>query len=476
MSIGEIFDRHDAVGMAELVTKGEVSPLELTEEAIRRVERVNPLINAVTIEMFDHARERAKAGLPEGPFTGVPFVLKDLMGMYKGFPATNGSRLMKDFIAPFDNVFVQRLKAAGFNIIGKTNVPEGGYTVSTEPDLFGPTRNPWNPDHVAGGSSGGSGAAVAARAVPIGSANDGGGSIRIPASNNGLVGLKPTRGRITLAPELADAWNGCVVQGCVSLSVRDTAAFFDAVGGAQLGDPYPTPMPQTPYLEQLKTPPKQLKIGMMLDPPEGEVDPAVLDSLEQTAKLLEGLGHTVEDARIDYDHKAAAGSFGRMLMVQAAFEISMMEQAVGRKAGPDDLMPVTADMVAYGRSIAAVDYARDVETMRKCGRQIQQSCSRYDVWLTPVMLHRPRKIGYFSFRTNTMAEANRRAAADIPFTVLFNISGQPAISLPLSMSGDGLPVGVQLAGPYGGEGLLLQLARQIEEAQPWRDRVPEIHA
>jgi amidase len=492
------FDRFDALGLAELVRKKEVSPSDLCEEAIRRIELVNPKINAVITPMFEIARKAVQAGLPQGPFTGVPFLLKDIVEEYAGVPLTMGSRAFRNYVPARDTEMVVRFKNSGVVILGKTNVPELGILGVTEPELHGPTRNPWNTDHTPGGSSGGSAAAVASGMVPLASGNDGGGSIRIPASCCGLFGLKPTRGRNPLGPNVGELWQGAVVSHVITRSVRDSAAMLDATQGADAGAPYVIPPPEHPYLEEIEREPTSLKIAFASASPIGTpVHPECVKAVEEAAKLLESLGHKVEVAQPNVNGKAVANSYLTMGFGEAAAVFEDMKAVLGRKAKPSDVETLTWTIGLLGRTLSAGDFAKAKREWGIAGRAMGRFHQKFDLYMTPALAYPPVRVGelqpkpYERFAmkvvnalglgiilkaaglVDQMAEAS---LSKTPFTQLANLTGQPAMSVPLHWTPDGLPVGVHFMAAFGEESMLFRLAAQLEKARPWFDKHPPMWA
>lgn len=492
MSLFKDFDRYDGLGLAELVRKKQVSPSELCEEAIRRIEQLNPKLNAVVTPMYDIARKAVQAGLPEGPFAGVPFLLKDIIDEYAGVPLTMGSKVFRNYIPAQDSEMVVRFKKSGLVILGKTNVPELGILGITEPELHGPTRNPWNTDHTPGGSSGGSAAAVASGMVPLASGNDGGGSIRIPASCCGLFGLKPTRGRNPLGPMIGELWQGAVVSHVITRSVRDSAAMLDAVHGPDAGAPYMIPPPERPYFQEMEREPTSLRIAFTSASPIGTpVHQECIKAVEEAAKLLEKLGHKVEEAQPDVDGKAALKSYLTMCFGETAVVFEDMKTVLGRKASLSDVEPLTWTMGLLGRTLSARDFAKAKREWGIAGRAMGRFHQKYDLFMTPTLAYPPVRIGELQPRpyerlamkvvnalglgviltatgiVDQMAEAS---LSNLPFTELANLTGQPAMSVPLHWTPDGLPVGVHFMAPFGEEAMLFRLAAQLEKARPWFDR------
>ena len=476
MDINDDFGHYDALGLADLVRNGETTPSELVETVIDRIERITPILNCVNIKTYEIARARAHEPPAQGLFSGVPYLQKDLVLFYAGVRTTNGCRLYENFVAKDDSVIIERAREAGLILVAKTNTPENGVGITTEPRLFGATRNPWNTERVAGGSSGGSAAAVAARIVPLAHGDDGGGSIRVPASNTGLVGLKPSRGRATYAPHYGDFWYGAAVEGCVSLTVRDTAAYLDVIRGDVPGDPYQPAPPQRPYLEEVLAHPGRLKVGVVTCSPMGnDVDPACVAAVEQTARCCEELGHDVSEMAFSFDAELMWESFWRMAAVAGARGRMAAEAFAKRPATPDDYNRVNWEQAEFGMTVSGVEHAADVETMRQVGRHIARDCQPYDIVLTPTLPVPPREIGFYDLELGRDKFAEL-LAPDTAFCRPFNISGQPAMSLPMHWTDDGLPVGVQLVARDGDETTIFRLAGQIERARPWIDRKPPITA
>ncbi len=475
MSITEL-DGQDAMGLAELVKTGAVSPLELVEWSIARIERINPQINAIITPMYDEARRAAKEPL-SGPFAGVPYLIKDILAACKGVRYTSGSRLLADFISPYDSELVARLRRAGFLFIAKTNAPEFGFLPTTEPALFGACKNPWDETRTTGGSSGGSAAAVAAGIVPAAHANDGGGSIRIPASCCGLFGMKPTRGRLSLAPDLGDVMGGLVVEHAVTRSVRDSAAILDATHGPALGDPYFAPPPARPFLEEVTTPPGRLRIAFTTKTITGvNVHPDVVQAVEKTAKLCEELGHHVEERDIPASGDLFSHAFIVIWTAGAALTLDGLGMLTGRTATADNVEPLTLALAEAGRQRSAAEYLMAVNLLQRLSREIARAMEHYDVWLMPTLAEPPVPLGTFDAPAEAPLSALVRAGEFAPFTPLQNATGQPAMSVPLWTDSAGLPLGVQFAGRYADEATLFRLAGQLEAARPWADRKPKLSA
>lgn len=473
----------DATAQAELVRSGEASPLELVEAAIERVERVNPLLNAVITPLYDGARAQAASEhLPDGPLRGVPFVLKDLSAHSAGDPFHEGMAFLKerDWTEREDTVLAARFRSAGLITIGKTNTPELGILPTTEPAAYGPTRNPWDTSRSTGGSSGGSAAAVAAGLVPIGHANDGGGSIRIPASECGLVGLKPTRARVSSGPEFGDVMGGLTCELVVSRSVRDTALVLDAVHGMAPGDPYAAPDPTRPFLEELGAAPGRLRVGVMTQSPGGvsAVHPDCVAAVEAAGRLLESVGHHVDVSHPKaLDDPEYAGHFITNWAAGAAWELDYWVRRTGDEIGPADVEPLTWALAELGRSSTAAEWLWSREWLQANAREIAAWWTEgHDLLLTPTIAEPPPPLGTFDSPPDNPLHGLFRAAEVVPFTPPFNGTGQPAISLPLHWNADGLPIGVQLVARFGREDVLLRVAAQLEAAQPWSDRSPPVHA
>lgn len=469
----------DATAQAECVRRGDVSPRELTDAAIARIERLDPTLNAVILPAFEAARERAAAPLPDGPFRGVPFLMKDLGGPEAGRRYTAGMRCLKDagWSEPTNAYLVDKLLAAGLVILGRTNTPELGLMPTTEPAAWGATRNPWNLAHSPGGSSGGSAAAVAAGMVAAAHASDGGGSIRIPASMCGLVGLKPTRGRNSFGPGTGERWAGLSAEFVVTRSVRDAAALLDVTCGPMPGDPYAAAPPAQPYAQAIATPPGALRIGLMRTPPRDrgiELHPECRAAAEQTARTLEGLGHVVEEAHPEaLDDPGGIMHFVGLVAASIARALDAAAEKLGRPLTPDDVEPLTWAIAERGRAIRAAAYIGHVDAMHAYGRRLAAWWETgFDLLLTPGTAQPPPPLGYLQATPDSPFGGFMRAAAYGAYTTAFNLSGQPGISIPAAWSADGLPLGAQLVAASGREDLLLQVAAQIETAAPWRDRRP----
>jgi amidase len=464
----------DATELAALVRSGQASPVELVDEAIARVKRLDPTLNAVIHERFEAARTEAAGPLPDGPFRGVPFLVKDLGCEMAGEPHTLGNRALRDadVRADRDSFLYESIRGAGLVTLGRTNTPELGGTITTEPEAFGPTRNPWNPDHSTGGSSGGSAAAVAAGMVPVAHASDGGGSIRVPASECGLVGLKPSRGRISQGPKVGEGWAGATTDGVVSRSVRDTAAMLDVISGRRVGDPYTAAPPTRPFADEVGVDPGRLRVGLAASHPGVQTDPECAAAVEQTGTLLEGLGHDVEIAQPEafYDEEFQH-HFVTIVAVATAVDFVNMGQAIGRPITEQDVEASNWVMASIGGSVSAADYIASVNWVHAWSRRMHAWWDDFDVLVSPVIAVPPPPIGWLS----DPEHGTERLTSILQFTPQFNVSGQPAVSLPMHWSADGLPIGVQFVGPIDDEALLIRLAAQLESAAPWGDRLPPIY-
>jgi amidase len=473
----------DATEQARMVREREASPPELLEEAIACAERLNPQLNAIIHELYDQARAEVSLELPEGPFRGVPFLVKDLSCYIAGAPVHEGMRALRDagYRADHDMWLARKFREAGFVIFGRTNTPELGILPTTEPVAYGPAHNPWNLKHSTGGSSGGSAAAVAAGIVTAAHANDGGGSIRIPASHCGLVGLKPSRGRVSLAPDFGDIMGGLVAELAVTRSVRDAAAILDAVHGPAPGDPYAAPTPARPFLQEVGADPGRLRIGLMTTPPGGQFqcDAECVSAAEQAAALLEELGHHVERSYpSDLDDPGYIANFLVRWTAGIDWSLKYWGAKIGREIGADDVEPLTWALAEQSRSHSAGDLLRAIEEAQQGSRRVAGwwADEGFDLLLTPTCAEPPPPLGSFDAPPDNPLAPIMRSVPFATFTAGFNTTGQPAISLPLHQTAGGLPVGVQFVAAYGREDLLLRVAAQVEHARPWLERRPPVHA
>ncbi len=485
--------RHDAVALAELVRRREVSAVELLDAAIARIDAHNPALNAVVRTRYAAARAEAAAVDPAAPLAGVPFLVKDLLATIAGEPTSGGNRALAAITMPHDSEMVRRYRAAGLVMAGRTNTPEFGLTPYTEPELFGPARNPWSTAHTPGGSSGGSAAAVAARLVPIASGGDGGGSIRMPASCCGLFGLKPSRGTTPTGPMFGELWHGFAIEHAISRTVRDSAALLDATAGADAGAPYAAPPRPRPYVEEVRTDPGRLRIAFTSQPLFGQrVHADCVDGLHATARLLESLGHQVEEAAPPLDGPGCALAFVTVLAGEVRSEIEALAALLRRPPRAADFEPATYCLGLLGRSMRSVDYANASRTLQLAARRMAPFFARHDVLLTPTLAAPPARIGELQATPRELRSMRRINALNagwllqamgvvkqmaertfdyMPFTPLFNATGQPAMSVPLHWNAAGLPIGMQFVGRIGEDALLLRLAGQLEQARPWRERV-----
>jgi amidase len=473
--------RLDATAQADLVRRGEVKPLELVDGAIARIEALDDQLNAVVTRQFERARAQAVApDLPDGPFRGVPFLLKDLGAHLAGDPVYSGMRALKeaDWREPQESYFAQKIRTSGLLTLGRTNSPELGLQPTTEPDSFGPSHNPWKLSHSPGGSSGGSSAAVAAGLVPAAHASDGGGSIRIPANHTGLVGLKGSRGRNSFGPFVSDRWAGLSCEGFVTRSVRDTAALADVVRGAMPGDPYTAPPPARPYADEVGADPGRLRIGLLNYSPRSEIDADCVAAVEDAGRLLEALGHTVELASPPAlsDEENLKG-FLPVITSSIAYALDAAGQKIGRTLTADDVEPLTWAVAELGRAVTAAEYIAALDANNKLTRGLAQWWQDgFDLLLTPTCAKPPSKLGDFLSQPDNPLVGFAVAIPYSTFTSPFNISGQPGISVPLYWNEDGLPIGTQLVADYAREDLLVRVAAQLEQARPWKDRTPPLHA
>jgi amidase len=467
----------DATAQAGLVRTGEMSPKDLVEAAITRIEAVNPQLDAVIRARFDQARSEAAGDLPDGPFRGVPIVFKDLGCLVAGEATAFGLGPLRDLLWPVTSYLAQQFRAAGFVPLGRTNVPELGSTVTTESLSFPPARNPWHPGHSTGGSSGGSAAAVASGMVPVAHANDGGGSIRIPASECGLVGLKPTRGRVSQGPVTGEAWAGGVIDGAVTRTVRDAAGVLDVISTRVPGEPYyPPPLPR-PLREEAGADPGRLRTGVLGRPGAEDFldDPQCRAAVAGAARLRESLGHHVEEsAPAAMFEEEFARHFNRLIAADTELTLQAFERLLGSPIGEEEIEPRNAGYRRAGGALGAVAYLESRAWIGMWARRMADWWNGHDLLLTPTVGAPPPELGWFT--ADGPQHEGRRIASFIPYTAQFNMTGQPAVSLPLHRTPGGLPVGVQLVAAYGREDVLIRVASQLEQAAPWADRHPRIHA
>lgn len=467
------YEKHDGLGLADLIRQKQITPLELLHAVRQRLEAVNPKLNAFAYLFFDQAEAAIKQGLPDGPFKGVPFALKDLGMNLTGTVTSYGSRVWQKNLASADSTLVARYKNAGLVIFGKTTSPELGLTTTTESAAFGKTRNPWQLEHTSGGSSGGASAAVASRILPMGHASDGGGSIRIPASCCGLFGLKPTRGRVPMGPTAMEGWNGCSAHHAVTISVRDSAALLDSTNGAEPGSPYTCPPPARPFLQEVGANPSRLRIALALAPPGGvAVDAECKQATTDAAKLCESLGHHVEEATLPIDNAFFRQSFLAVITVSMARALEDAANVLGHAVTEADVEPATWAMYQQAKTISNVAYSRSIANMHQIGLTMAKFQEKYDVILSPTLAKPPVKLGVLSL--DDPARYGKEVSEFSPFTALYNVTGQPSMSVPLHWTKDGLPVGVMFSARFGDEATLFRLAAQLEKAQPWAQRKPSV--
>jgi amidase len=469
------YSNYDGLGLADLVARKEVSPAELVEAAIERVERHNPSLNAVVYKGYEDARKAAQGPLPDGPFKGVPFLIKDLGMPVAGWPRSSGSRFAQHMVDQADGGLTRRYREAGVIPLGKTNTPEYGITGTTEGALLGPCRNPWNPAHISGGSSGGSASAVAAGIVPMAHASDGLGSIRIPAACCGLVGLKVTRDRNLNLPDGTDYAIGFVVDHVVTRTVRDSAAMLDATGRPEIDDPYPAPPKARPYMEEIEQSPGRLRIAWSSETASGRpIDPEIQAALERTATLLQGLGHEVVEQGMGIDYRALYTARGPVSGANFAAMMGRLIDEIGREPEPHELEPLTWAALKGGRKVTGEQALRGMQELRMLNRQTLAFFNDWDIYLSPVLGTPVPEVGFIDPVALEPRELNRRQGQVFPFTPPFNFSGQPSLSLPLEMSANGLPVGMMFTARYADEATLFRLAAQLEKEAPWQGRRPQI--
>ncbi|MCP4751864.1 MAG: amidase [Proteobacteria bacterium] len=496
------YDQYDGLGLAELIRRKEIGAEEVCEEAIQRIKELNPKLNAVVTPMYDLVKEQLKAGSPESPFYGVPFLLKDAHHAYKGVPMSQGSNSLKGFVSKHDAEIVRRFKKAGLVVVGKTNTPEFKLAYVTEPKAFGPTRNPWNTDYSCGGSSGGSAAAVASRMVPMASATDEGGSIRVPSSYCGLFGLKPSRGRNPVGPDFTEEWDGMSTSHVVTRSVRDSAAILDATaahgpGGREAGAPYAIAAPSRPFLEELNQPPEKYRIAYTLRPAYGRIiHSECRKAVESAVEMLRELGHRVEEAGPEIDETDVFLDQIRVMAGQLATKLERISKEFRRPVNKKTVEEQNLAMAAIGGALKVADFIGAKQSWRVAGAAMDRFLEKYDMLLTPTLGQPPVLVGAMEpsakdrmamkvaiSPAGKLLFANRNLSRktiddlvdsvvgpQMPLTPLANITGQPAMSVPLYWTKAGLPIGVQFYGRYGDEAALFRLASQVEQARPWFDR------
>jgi amidase len=492
------YSSFDGLGLAALVRERKISARELTDEALARIERLNPRINAVVRVLADGARTAASGTLPTGPFTGVPFLVKDLVCEHAGTPMSSGSRAFRDFVSNRDLELARRQRAAGLVVVGKTNTPEFGLLPVCEPVLFGPTHTPWKLGHTSGGSSGGSAAAVAAGIVPMAHGGDGGGSLRIPAACCGLFALKPSRGRMPTGPGASEQWAGFAIEHAITRSVRDGAALLDATCGAQPSDTFQLPAPERPFSSEVGAPPGKLRVLFVREPfmpSQLHADCAI--AVAATAKRLEDLGHIVEEGKLDVDPLVFARDFFLFICVAMASDIDAGSKLFGRKLRPSEIETSTWLASLLGRQASAVELVQARGRMLSVARAVARVLEQYDVVLTPTTAQPPVRIGElapkgaerllhrtiaalglgFLLRLPGVVDATvKKSFSFVPFTSLANVAGLPAMSVPLDWNSDGLPIGSHFIGRLGDEATLFRLAAQLEQAHPWAAKRPPVHA
>jgi amidase len=467
------YGNYDAVGLAELVRRKQVKPEELLDEAIARTAKVDPEINAVVVKHYDYAMRQIERGLPDGPFTGVPFLLKDLE-LLEGTRTTSGASVYKDNVADHSGTLAQRFLNAGMTIFGKSSSPEFGLMPTTEPRLFGPTRNPWNLAHSSGGSSGGAAAAVAARIVPVAHASDGGGSIRIPASASGVFGLKPTRARNPIGPDRGEGWAGFSCGHVVSISVRDSAAMLDAIHGAEPFSPYVAPPPRQPFAQEVGRDPGRLRIAFTDKSPHGEtIDSEIAAATRDVAALLAGLGHDVEERAPTLAADPAA-VMSTIIGAYTALNIRLAEQRFGRAMTDQDFEVLTLAIAHNGQMATAADYVAAQQSAFQISRGLAAFFQTCDVFLCPALCSPPLPIGELNSMSEDLSHIAPILRRYMPATSMFNMSGQPSMSVPLAWNAAGLPLGMMFSARFGDEAGLFRLAAQLEQARPWKHKLPPV--
>ncbi|UUQ65544.1 amidase family protein [Pseudomonas fuscovaginae UPB0736] len=479
MNIQDLLDIEDGMGLAEWVRRGDVQPGELLEAVIDRIERVEPQLNAVSERLYDSARQTA-AALPRGGgvFAGVPTLMKDLFSPINGAAMTNGSRALGECRADFDAEIVSRYRRAGCLILGSSTSPEFGTSFSTESNRFGATHNPWNIAHSAGGSSGGAAALVAARVVPFAHGNDGGGSLRVPASCCGVFGFKPSRGLLPSGPMVGEGWAGMGTPHAITLSVRDSAALLDATAGIDLGAPYAAPLQSQPYVSALQADPRPLRIALVEQLGPWPTSRESVEAVRQAARLCESLGHHIEPVTLPVALPTFLDQVFTIIGASTRHYVDVLGQMRGSVVQPEELEARTRIVLRNKGDVSGAQYAGAVEWIHALGRQMAVFMQDYDLILTPTLAREPAVIGELDLQDDRMSldELIERFHSYSPFTTVFNASGQPAMSVPLYWSAAGLPMGAHFAGRFGEESTLFALAAQLERSQPWRGRIPPINA
>ena len=474
MAIKE-YGNYDGIGLADLVRKKQVSAKELLDEAIARTARVDPEINAVVVKHYDHAKQQIDNGLADGPFTGVPFLLKDLENL-EGTRTTFGASIYNDNVADHSGTLAQRFLDAGLTIFGKSSSPEFGLMPTTELRLFGPTRNPWNLAHSSGGSSGGAAAAVAARILPVAHASDGGGSIRIPASASGVFGLKPTRARTPLGPDRGEGWGGFSCGHVVSISVRDSAAMLDAIHGPEPSSPYVAPPPDRPFLDEVGRDPGRLRIAFTDKSPYGEaIDPEIAAATREVAALLASLGHHVEERAPTLAADPAA-VMSTIVAANTALSVRLAEQRFGRAMTTADFEVLTLASAHNAQKASATDYVAAQLGAFQISRGLATFFESCDLLLCPTLCSPPLRIGELNTMSQDLSHIAPILRRYMPATAMFNMSGQPAMSVPLAWNAAGLPLGMMFSARFGDEATLFRLAAQLEQARPWKGKLPPVCA
>jgi amidase len=467
----------DATAQAELVRKKEVKPIELVEATVERIEKLNSTLNAVVTPMYEQARKQASGSISDGSFAGVPFLLKDFLAEYAGVRFTEGTSFLGDYVPKEDSELIRRYKSAGLIFVGKTNTPEMAIGVTTEPRLFGPTRNPWDADRTPGGSSGGAAAAVASGMVPMAHGNDAGGSIRIPASCCGVFGLKPTRARNPLGPHYGDMFTGLVAEHVLTRSVRDSAAILDVTSGADIGDPYWAPPPARPFVQEVGATPGRLRIAFSTRAPLGsEVHPDCVEAVRDAASLCNELGHEVQEVAPVFEAELMWQSFTTVLSAGFGWAVDDWSRRIGRTPTSEFFEPFVWSFMQRGHQISGPDYLMALQDVQKQTRNIARFFVDYDIWLTPTLGKPPVPLETFKFSEEDPFELRRRMTVFAPFTYISNATGQPAMSMPLFWNAENLPIGTHFVGRFGDEATLFRLAAQLEEARPWNKRRPPVSA